>query len=204
MSLREKPDPDTVTFAPTSAEEGLNEIDAPLTTKVAEAESPPGVIVALIVYVPGATELTLNDADKVPFEIVHLEVPTGVPDSRQPVSVLEKYEPVTSTDVPICAEEGVNVSDGEGTVKLADAESPASVPVAVTEYELAPTLATVNAPVKVPLETEQVEDDTTLPVIEQVESVDEKPEPETSTIEPAGPEYGLRAIDGLVRVGEVV
>jgi hypothetical protein len=37
-----------------------------------------------------------------------------------------------------------------------------------------------------------------LPDIEQVESLDEKPEPATSTVDPAGPEGGLREIDGTL------
>jgi hypothetical protein len=54
----------------------------------------------------------------------------------------------------------------------------------------------VNVPVKIPPVTEQVGDDTTLPDIEHAESLDEKPEPETSTVEPAGAADGLREIDG--------
>jgi hypothetical protein len=80
VSLREKPDPDTVTFDPTCAEVGLNEIDAPLTAKLAEAESSSGLPVTVTVYVPGVIEVTLNDADNIPFEIEQVEVPTGVPD----------------------------------------------------------------------------------------------------------------------------
>ena len=123
MSLREKPDPDTVTIDPACAESGLNAIDALLTTKVAEAESLPGLPVAVIVYVPGVMEVTLNDADKVPLEIEQLKVPTGLPDNEQLVSPVEKSEPVTPTVAPTCAEVGLNVIDGEGTVKLADVES---------------------------------------------------------------------------------
>jgi hypothetical protein len=54
----------------------------------------------------------------------------------------------------------------------------------------------LNVPVRIPPVTEQVGDDTTLPDIEQAESLDEKPEPETSTVDPAGPEDGLREMDG--------
>jgi hypothetical protein len=100
--------------------------------KVADAKSPLGVPDAVIVYVPGVAEVTLNDADKVPLEIEQVEVTPGIPDSEHPVSVLEKSDPVTPTDAPICAEVGLMVMEGEGTVKLADAESPACVPVAVT------------------------------------------------------------------------
>jgi len=54
----------------------------------------------------------------------------------------------------------------------------------------------VNAPVKIPPETEQVGDATMLPDIEQVVSLGEKLDPETSTVDPAGPEDGLREMDG--------
>ncbi len=51
VSLEEKPDPDTWTFDPACAEVGLSVIDIVplLTVKVAEAVSPPGVPVAVIV-----------------------------------------------------------------------------------------------------------------------------------------------------------
>ena len=56
----------------------------------------------------------------------------------------------------------------------------------------------MNAPVKIPPETEQVWDATTLPEIEQIVSLVEKPEPETSTVNPPEPEVGLREIDGIL------
>ena len=46
VSLREKPDPDTVTFEPTCAEAELNEMDAPLTANVSETESSFGLAVS--------------------------------------------------------------------------------------------------------------------------------------------------------------
>jgi len=124
VSFRKKPDPDTVTIVPAWAEAGLNVMDALLTRKVVEATSSSGLPVAVIVYVPGMIEATLNDADKVPLEIEQLNVPIGLPDNEQLVSASEKSDPATSTDAPICAEAGLNVIEGEGSVKLADAESP--------------------------------------------------------------------------------
>jgi hypothetical protein len=62
----------------------------------------------------------------------------------------------------------------------------------------------VNAPVRPPPETEHVWDATTLPDIEQVISLVEKPEPETSTVDPTEPEDGLREIEGTLRVVVVV
>ena len=52
----EKPVPVTSTDAPTGAEVELSVIDggAPLIVKLAEAESPPGLPLAVIVYVPDA------------------------------------------------------------------------------------------------------------------------------------------------------
>jgi len=88
VSRREKPDPDTVTFDPTCDEVGLNEIDALSTVKVEEAKSLPGLPATVIVYAPGVIEVTLNAAETNPFEIEHLNVPIGLPDSEQPVSVV--------------------------------------------------------------------------------------------------------------------
>jgi hypothetical protein len=54
----------------------------------------------------------------------------------QLVSDDEKSEPVTATVEPLAAEVGLNVTDGSTTpftVNEAEAESPAGVPVKVTE-----------------------------------------------------------------------
>jgi hypothetical protein len=96
-----------------------------LTTKAAEAESPLGLPVAVIVYVPDAIETTVNDADKVPPAIEQLKVSTGLPDNEQLVSAVEKSDPVTSTVAPTEAEVELSVIDGVVTVKLIEAESPA-------------------------------------------------------------------------------
>lgn len=58
----------------------------------------------------------------------------------------------------------------------------------------------MNVPVKIPAETEQVGDSATVPDIEQVASFGEKFEPETSTVDPGGPEDGFREIEGALRV----
>ncbi|MGP8070612.1 MAG: hypothetical protein ACLP5V_12055 [Candidatus Bathyarchaeia archaeon] len=129
VSAVEKPDPVTSTVAPTGAEAELSVIEggAPLTVKLAEAESLPGLPLAVIVYVPDATSATTNDAYKAPSEMEQLKVCTGLPDNEQLVSAVEKPDPVTSTDVPTEAEVKLSVIDGGTalTVKLADAESPA-------------------------------------------------------------------------------
>jgi len=62
----------------------------------------------------------------------------------------------------------------------------------------------VNAAVNAPLEIEHVWDATALPDMEQVVSIVEKPEPDTSTVTPTEPEAGFKEIDGTVRVVVVV
>ena len=129
VSAIEKSEPATSTVVPTGADVELSVIegDAPLTAKLAEAESLPGLPLAVIVYEPDATSATTNDAYKVPSEMEQLKVCTGLPDNEQLVSAVAKPDPVTSTDVPTEAEVELSVIDG-GTaliVKLAEAESPA-------------------------------------------------------------------------------
>jgi hypothetical protein len=82
------------------------------------------------------------------------------------------------------------------TTKVAEAESPTGLPVERIGYEPAVTLVTVNLPVNVPPEIEQVEPLTGLPDKEQVVSVDENPEPETTTVAPTAPETGVRVTVG--------
>jgi len=166
----------------------LNAIDmvpAP-TTKVAEAESSLGLPVAVIVYVPDAIETTVNDAYKVPPEIEQLKTPTGPPDSEQLVSAVEKSEPSTSTDTPTGTEVALSVIDGDAplTVKLAEAESPPGLPVAVIVYVPDAAETTVNDADKVPPEIEQLKVSTALPDNEQLVSVVEKSDPVTSTVAP--------------------
>jgi hypothetical protein len=93
----EKSVPVTSTDAPTGAEVELSVIDggAPLIVKLAEAESLPGLPLAVIVYVPDAIEATVNVAVSAPLEIEQVEVVTGLPDSEQAVSLARKPEPDT-------------------------------------------------------------------------------------------------------------
>lgn len=68
-----KPDPDTSTTPPGSAEEALNVICAPLPpaaaiVKLVAAESPPGLPTAVIVYVPVLAAATVNVPVNVPPE----------------------------------------------------------------------------------------------------------------------------------------
>jgi hypothetical protein len=88
----------------------------------------------VIVKEPEPTLATINEALKVPPEIVHVEVPTTLPDNEQLVSLEEKPEPDTMTDDPTCAEVGLMLIVGEVVTnwKVAVAESPVGLPVAVT------------------------------------------------------------------------
>jgi hypothetical protein len=76
------------------------------------------------------------------------------------------------------------VSEAALTESVAEAESPVD-PVTVTVKEPAPTLATTNETAKAPPEIVHVEVPTTPPDKVQPVSLDEKPIPETKTIDPA-------------------
>jgi len=68
----EKPEPDTSTVLPTAADEVLNvalgDVLAAI-VKLADAESPPGLPVTVIVYVPVSAAETVNVPVSVPLEI---------------------------------------------------------------------------------------------------------------------------------------
>jgi len=83
------------------------------------------------------------------------------------------------------------------TVSVVEPESPIGVPVAVTVYAAAETLLTVKEPAKAPFEIEQDGALTTAPESEQLESLVEKPVPETWTLAPTDAEAGFSA-----RLGE--
>ena len=59
------------------------------TTKVAEAVSPPGLPVAVIVYAPPELVATVNAPANIPSEIIQLCEPTAPPDNEQLVSEIE-------------------------------------------------------------------------------------------------------------------
>ena len=61
-------------------------------------------------------------------------------------------------------------------------------------YVPAPMFAATNEAVRVPPEIEQVMDPTGLPESEQLESLDEKPEPDTETVVPTCADVGLIVI----------
>jgi len=58
--------------------------------------------------------------------------------------------------------------------------------------------AAINDPVRVPPEIEHVLDPTGLPESEQLESLEEKPEPDTETVAPTCADVGLIVITGEV------
>jgi len=63
------------------------------------------------VYAPAATLAITNEAVRAPPEIEQAEVPTGLPDSEQLVSLGENPEPTTKTTTPTFPEVGVRVID---------------------------------------------------------------------------------------------
>ncbi len=79
---------------------------------------------------------------------------------------------------------------------MAEAKSPTGLPATATTYEPTSTLATTNAAASVPPEIEQLDVPIAIPDSWQIVSPDEKPEPVTSTVDPARAEIGWRAIDG--------
>ncbi len=66
------------------------------------------------------------------------------------------------------------------------------------------TLATTKDAANVPPESEHVEEPTTCPNKEQVESLVENPAPETRIVDPAGPDVGIKLIEGGLPVDVVV
>jgi len=101
VSVEENPEPEMSTLASTEAESGLTVIDAVLViVKLAEAESPPGVPLAAIVYTPDATSPTVNVAVNIPPETEQVDDDTGLPESEHVVSVARKLEPDTCMVAP--------------------------------------------------------------------------------------------------------
>jgi hypothetical protein len=70
-----------------------------LTVNEAEAVSPVDPV-TVTVKEPAPTLATTNEAAKAPPEIVHVEVPTTLPDKVQPVSLDENPVPETKTIDP--------------------------------------------------------------------------------------------------------
>ena len=87
VSLDEKPVPVTVTVVAALAEVGLKVMDAAPADvpklSVAEAKSPSGLPVAVIVYVLAAIFATVNEPVKAPSEIEHVPAVTGLPANVQ-------------------------------------------------------------------------------------------------------------------------
>jgi len=88
-------------------------------------------------------------------------------------------EGVAVEDVELVVVVVVCVVVAVGTVRVDEAASLIGLPVAVIVYEPTVTLATTNEPVIVPAETEQLDPVTAVPDSEQLESLEEKPVPET-------------------------
>jgi hypothetical protein len=110
-------------------------MNGPTTVKVAEAESPV-LPTKVTVYVPGLTRPAVKLPLGAPFcGVVKLHVKagtSGAPPIVHVVSAAEYPAPLATTSVPTGPELGIRVSVGcDMTVKVAEAESPAGVPVTV-------------------------------------------------------------------------
>ena len=102
---------------------------------VADAESPVGLPVTVIVYDPAEVEATINEADTAPLLIEQVSDATALPPAKaQEESLDENPEPDTWTVAPTPALGGLTETVGTGGVtwKLAEAESPPGLAVAVT------------------------------------------------------------------------
>ena len=75
MSATEKPEPETSIVVPMVADDVLNVTlgDAtPVSVKLADAESSPGLATAVIVYVPASAVATVNEPLRAPSDIEHV------------------------------------------------------------------------------------------------------------------------------------
>jgi hypothetical protein len=108
-------------------------VSRPVTVKLAETESPLGLLVAVIVYGPVVTFATVKEPDNAPLESEQSAEVTTSPESVQFASLEGKPEPETWTPAPTGAE--VSFSDNDGgefvTVNVCEAQSPSGVPVTV-------------------------------------------------------------------------
>ncbi|HKM79242.1 MAG TPA: hypothetical protein VJZ03_09200 [Candidatus Bathyarchaeia archaeon] len=76
--------------------DGPLDFELPLTVRAAEAKSPAGVPVRVIVYEPAGTLATRKEPAREPPETMQLDrAPTAPPDSEQAESVTEKFVPDT-------------------------------------------------------------------------------------------------------------
>jgi hypothetical protein len=129
------PPPATVIIVPSGAAFGEITMNGAITLKVAEAESPV-LPTKVTVYVPGLTRPALKLPLGAPLPgVVKLHVKAGTngaPPMVHVVSAAEKPAPLTTTSVPTGPKLGIRVAVGwDMTVKVAEAESPAGVPVTV-------------------------------------------------------------------------
>lgn len=122
--------------APGAPPTGFRAMDVGETLSVndADAESPVGLPVTVIGYEPAEAAATTKDAETTPLLTVHVSDATAAPpDNEHDESLGAKPEPGTCTVAPMPAVGGLTVIDGIGalTWKLAEAESPPGMPVAV-------------------------------------------------------------------------
>jgi hypothetical protein len=108
-------------------------MSGPVTVKLAEAESPLGLLLAVIVYGPVVTFATINEPDNSPLETEQFAEVTTSPDSVQFTSLVGKPVPETWTAAPMVPEDSLSDNDSEEfvTVNVCEAQSPLGVPVTV-------------------------------------------------------------------------
>ena len=108
--------------------------EEPVTVKSTVAESPTGPPVTVTVYPPGLTSATVKEAVTDPSRIEQVAETMEPPDREHVESLAEKPDPSTFTVLPAEAEKGftVSVRAGPVTMRVAEVESPAGLPVAVT------------------------------------------------------------------------
>jgi hypothetical protein len=120
----------------TGPELGDKVMDGPRTVRVAEAESPV-LPVTVTVYVPGETVPIVKLPLGAPLPGVMILHPTDTTAGEPPIvhialSAAENPAPLTTIVAPTGPELGIRVNVGcDMTVKVAEAESPATLPVTV-------------------------------------------------------------------------
>ena len=202
--VTEKPDPETVTDAPTGPWAGFTEIAGVVTVNAPVATWPPTSVAVTVV--PDVPLGTLNVHVNVPAPpvvkepLVQLAIDT--PSKTSPTEcVTEKPVPATVTVAPTGPWAGFTVIAGDVTVNAPVAVwPPTSVAVTVVPDVPTGTLNVhVNAPappvVKEPLvQLEIVTPSKTSPTT----LATEKPVPATVTVAPTGPWVGLTVMAGVV------
>jgi hypothetical protein len=203
----ENPEPDTVTVAPSGPWPGLTDTDGVVTLNVPLAVWPPtSVAVTMVPEVPLGTA---KAHEKSPEPSVPNDPPeqldTVTPSKTSPtVLSTEKPVPETVTEAPTGPWLGLTKITGVVTVKLPLAVCPPPL-VAITDVPEVPP-GTANVQLKLPEEPvtndplEQLETETLSKTRDATDVDALKPVPETVTVAPAGPWFGLTEMAGRENV----